>query len=188
MEVALPAGVTFESTALGLIWPGQVAHASPFTGETQVLNRAAGIWRGTSRIPVAMDDAARRAVERFLASMDGRANWVELPINRPTMATADRPTISSSASSAAGLVTVFAGTDPAYNPGDYLRVGPRLALVDARTAARRYILRPQAVFATGGVVSPGLTVRARRASAAEVLSPGSPDFYGPWVFDWIEAI
>ena len=185
--IPFPSGLSFENESLGLVWPGQAALRSPFTAHTQVLTRGSGIWRGSAHFPPTTSEAERRAIERFFARLEGQRNWTELPIDAPAPDTTDEPTVSSVTASDGSLVTELSG-DPMYAAGDYLRVGDRLALVDERIEANRYRLLPQAVWTAGDAVKPGATVLARRASGSELLSPHSPDFHGPWIFDWIEAI
>jgi len=81
-----PAEARIKSNDLSLIYPGQVALQSPYTGERQVINRSPGLWSGTVRIMEVSyrNAAAIRAVESMLAQLRGQENIIEIPLNRGT--------------------------------------------------------------------------------------------------------
>ena len=84
-EITFPPGVQISSADVGMSWPGQVVHESPFTGAVQVLNRSAGLWSGTMRFGIPDSEGAANDTEALLAALQGRANWTRLPLLRPTI-------------------------------------------------------------------------------------------------------
>lgn len=83
-----PAEARIKSNDLSLVYPGQIALQSPYTGQRQVINRSPGLWAGTVRIMEVSyrDKASIRAIESMLAQLRGQENVIEIPLNRGTFA------------------------------------------------------------------------------------------------------
>lgn len=83
-----PEGAKITSQTLEFVQPGQVSHLSPYTAESQVLNRGPGLWAGTVSIQDKSysDRRGARLVEAFLASLNGQSNVFRMPLHRDTFA------------------------------------------------------------------------------------------------------
>ena len=160
--------------------PGQISHDIPSTGIIKTLNQGYGRWEGVARFGVMKGEEAA-AMEAMLASLDGSANYVELPIHRPTT---EADTTIASVSGEEFTLT----TDPkGLVPGAYVRSGNRLFVVRTVVDATRTItLWPFVPLEASDPIEVATTVRARSTRRPDF--PSTPHWSGPWVLSWVEAI
>ncbi len=190
-EVTFPAAANITRVTMGLSFPGQVVHRPLFGATPQVLERAVGFWRGLLTIAPAQGTDAEQ-IEAFFAAMHGGTNFAEVPHQRPTLPLMD----------ATPILTVSAGTGESQiitlvvasaRPGMLLRVGNRsyivtgVAAVAGEAAQKALTVQPSALLTVGAEVSATATIRARSREAGEsVPTTASPDWAGPWNFEWVE--
>ncbi len=206
--IPMPDGVEISSMNFGLAFPGQVVHTSPFTGTSQFINRSTGIWTGTAQLTADRETASDTTyleVEAFLAALAGQANYTELPLNRPhvPIQTADkRHSIVFVETADDGRTSVCIAAHDQLRPETAL-LGAYFTLPSGRVhqvikdAPLDYIntviFSPDAVgsttaFSADGLFTQATKIRARRISSDALVSPRTPDRWGPWTLDWIEAI
>ena len=195
--IPFPPGVLVTRSDLALQHPGQIVLKSVYGAGTQVFGRGPGYWTG--RIELAETDrsrdAQRRAVETFLSRLRGAENTFEVPIERPSSGTlaAGTALTASAAAITSGALEITVSKTEGLVAGDYVRIGGRLYQLAADHAASKFTAEPPAVPATvpAPVEWEDVTVLARlavRDRGAGLASPWTPDFGGPWVIDWEEAI
>ncbi len=190
-SVAFPAAANVTRSTLSMAFPGQVVHRPLFGAAAQVLERGAGHWRGITTIGEAQGEDAE-AIEAFFAAMHGATNHTELPHYRPTLAlSAPAPIITVEAGAGESQIIVLEVQNA--RPGMFFRVGARSYIVtavnDHQTEDDRQVLtiQPAALLAIGNEVTASTTIRASSATAgAGVSTSASPDWSGPWSFEWVE--
>ena len=174
--------------------PGQVALTSPFTGTTQVLNRAPASWRGSVSFAAVdrQDEQAAGAIEAFFASLNGQENWCAIPFLRPTI---KRPlTITSATHNSAGRIGHdFAATplkSDGFEPGRWLQANGRAFIIQwvSKPPVTQLRLEPQIILAEGVNLEPITTMRVQAQSGQGALTRRSPDFWGPWQLNWVEHL
>jgi len=177
---------------LQLVHDSQIELTSPWTGASEILNRGYAAWTGTVSFGPfeASSEAAESAaleVEAFLAALDGRANWFELPHYRAAAALASGTTVASSSLDGDGVLSheLSAAPPAALGAGQAVRAGGRMFRVRA-AAGTSVTLDPQRPIADGSAIAGAATVRA---AAAETSSPAmalTPGLAGPWTLSWRE--
>ena len=176
-EVHLPAGSIVSAMHIEPWHPGQIVLVSPFTGSAQVLNRGYASWRGSAEFAPRhrADTEVAQSLEAFFASLGGAANWVALPLIRPTIERGNRATVSAVVSATDGLLT-----HRLSRPLEGLRRGhwleaqsaaPRIFIV--RSLVRASVtLDPQLPLAVGTTLGPATRIRARaRGRGGRAASP-----------------
>lgn len=192
-EAPFPAVAGITALSIAPWHPGQITHTSPFSGTVQVLDRGAGTWRGTVDIAQTRDDAEGSVIETFLASLGGMRNWCRLPLvrHRPGFAIDRTATVTALVNQRDGVlahrVTLDAG---AFQVGDWVvaqSTGARVFVV--RTASSRAVtLAPQIPLEVDDRLTIATHIRARAASERLRPSRRTPDGWGPWSWDWQEAL
>ncbi len=127
-------------------------------------------------------------METFFSRLRGAENTFEVPIERPSSGTlaAGTALTAGAAAIASGALEITVSETEGLVAGDYVRIGGRLYQLAADHAASKFTAEPPAPVAWENVtVLARLAVRDRGAGPA---SPWTPDFGGPWVIDWEEAI
>ena len=197
MLIQFPSDALITRSDLGLRHTGQVALRSIYGAGTQVLGRGPGYWAGRLEIAPTdrFTDATRRAVEMFLSRLRGVLNTFEVPIHRPssgTLAAGTALTVSVATMIASGALEITVmGAARRLVVGDYVRIGGRLYQLATDMVASKFTVEPPAMPPTGSAVLwENVTCRARLAESREggLVSSWTPDFGGPWVIDWEEAI
>ncbi len=195
--ISFPSGVLVARSDLGLVHPGQIVLKSIYGAGSQVMSRGPGHWRG--RIEIAETDAAsdaqRRAVEIFLSRLRGAENTFEAPIGRPSsgaLTTATTLRTSAASISSGELEITVSGAATGLVAGDYARIGGRLYQLTTDMADSKFTVEPPALPPTGvAAVWENVTCLARLPGGnreAGLASSWTPEFGGPWVIDWDEAI
>ena len=179
-EIDFPAIAWQGQINLRLIKPGQVYHPLLYADFGSLLERGYGNFEGTCVFSEAYAEDAD-VIEAFLNSLNGRANHVELPIQRNTIDAA------TTVSARAGNVYTLAADPGGLAVGVYVRSGNRLLQVVGFGAGPTIRIAPDPVLAVGDAISPGATVRA--ASVRDVpLSRRSSSWGGPWSWAWVERL
>ena len=191
-EVLFPADAEVSSMQIEPWNPGQIALSSPFTSSVQVLNRSHPSWRGQLEIAITDRADRGRSIEAFLVSLGGQANWAALPLDRGRLDPVINPvaTVASVINLADGTVEHGLVIDDDLQTGDWLTAqstGARVFIVRKVTGASA-VLDPQIPLAVGDQLSAATTIRARAQSARPPRMPRTPDWWGPWRFDWQEAL
>ena len=195
--IDFPSDVLIVRSDLALQHPGQIVLRSIYGPGSQVLSRGPGYWSG--RIEIAESDistdAQRRAVETFLAQLRGAENTFEVPIERPSagdLTAGTSLTVSAAALSSGELEVTVSGATDGLVAGDYVRIGGRLYLLTSDLDTSKCTVEPPAVPETSeDVVWEDVTCLARLAAGdggGSIPLLWTPEFGGPWVIDWEEAI
>ena len=188
-EVSFPSGAAITAMHVEPWLPGQIALASPFTGTVQVLDRGYASWRGAADIAVVDEDGDAKAVEAFLASLEGQANFTLLPLNRPTVGASDSATVSAIVNAADGTISHQLSDALTVAAGDWLANGTRVYAVRTVAAVGQELtLDPQVPLEIGSAIGEALTIRAMRQAVRARPMRRTPDFWGPWRLDWQEAV
>ena len=189
-EVAFPGVAELTAMSIEPWYPGQVVHESPFTGAVQVLNRAYASWRGSAEIARMShaDETHAQAIEAFLSSLSGQGNWTALPLNRPTIALGQLATVSAIINDAHGTVSHTLSNPVGAKVGNWVQSGTRVYVIRAVSADGLDVtLDPQAPLGATAEINRALTIRARAQNARARPMRRTPEFWGPWRFDWQEA-
>ncbi len=188
-EIVFPSELGISDSGIAPHHPTQVVLTSPFTLQTQTLTRGPGTWRGSTQfvLATAATEARARAAEAFMATLMGRVNWCELPLHRPSVPDGHTAAVTAAiVLSDGGIAHRLSGALP-VEPGYYLRVDNRVYCV--RTVNDTLVtLDPQMPLAIGAAVERAASVRARAADQRTRLSERKPGIWGPWRFEWVEAI
>ena len=184
-----PSGILVTSSSLELV-TGDAAYESGVSDTVTTLRRRAGRWAGQTDFGLEeLSSATVRAVEAFLAALDGALNVSEVPIHRPTPPTVPAGLeVSSTAFSDGQIETTMSAALTDVAVGQYLRVGNRLRVITAVVSGTVVVLSPQVADSAGVSVEAGATVRASRAPGSRTILPRTPDFAGPWTLEWVERI
>ncbi len=196
--ITFPSSVLIVRSDLGLIHPGQTVQRSIYGPGSQVLSRGPGHWAGRLEIAETdtASDAQRRAVEVFLSLLRGAENTFEVPIGRPSSGTlaADTTMTASAAAISSGELEITVSETTGLVAGDYVRIDDRLYQLVTDHASSTFKAEPPSTPVTSSspeVVWEDVTCLARLAGrdrGAGLASPWIPDFGGPWVIEWEEAI
>ena len=184
MAVSYFTGARITEFSLNPDAPGQIAHEVPSTGTTRVFNRGYGRWRGVVRFG-ALKGAAVHQMEAMLASLDGAAESVELPLRGRASIAAASVQVDAPSGGATRLTTA---------PGDmvrgiYLRKDKRLLIVTEWDASSREIsVWPAIPLMENDLLTRATTVSAQSRRDATPDLPLSPHWGGPWVWNWQEAL
>ena len=179
-EVSYPAVAWQTQVNIRLIKPGQVYHQLFYSDSGSLLERGFGIFEGTCIFGEAYAEDAD-VIEAFLNSLNGRANHVELPIQRSTI---NRATTVKA--KAAGVYTLAA--DPGnLKIGAYVRSGNRLLQIISVGTGPTISIAPDSVLGVGDPIAPAPSVRAASVRAVP-LSRRSTSWGGPWTWAWIERL
>ena len=189
-EVDFPSAAGLASFAIEPWVPGQIVLRSPFTGSIQILNRGYASWRGAAEIAPedATGETTAKAIEAFLASLEGQENWTALPLDRPTVAAGTTGTVETIANALDGTISHRLVSSITVAIGDWLVSGTRCYLVrDVDSQGDELTLDPQIPLAVGDTLGPATTIRARAQQTRSRPMRRTRDFWGPWRFDWEEA-
>ncbi len=129
-----------------------------------VINRAYATWRGNVTFAKIdpYEDSLAAAMEAFFASLDGQANWFDLPLYRPTIADDATATVSSVVNATDGTISHNISADLSAAVGDWLAVGNRRYVVRKTTAnGTQLTLDPQIPLEVGETIEDAANVRAR---------------------------
>ena len=129
------------------------------------------------------------AIEAFFAALGGQANWTALPLHRPTVAVGAWSAVTAVVNATDGTIrhTLLAALPTAV--GHWLAVGDRRYTVRALNADKTEIaLDPQMPLPAGIAITRATTIRARAQAAKGHPTRRTPDFWGPWQFDWQEHL
>ena len=190
-EIAFPASAKIIALDIEPVSPGQLVHRSLFSGSVQVLDRGHATWQGMASLGARgnADETDGKAIEAFLAALAGQKNWTALPLNRPTIAVGTSATVASLVNATDGSVHHNISAAIGVEPGDWLASGSRVYVVRATAnAGVQLTLDPQVPLAIGDSLGTAPTIRARARTATPPRTRRTPDFWGPWRFDWAEAI
>ena len=162
--------------------PGQLQHNIPSTGEIKTLNRGYGMWAGVARFgSLKSSDAAQ--FEAMVAALNGSENHIELPLRgRTTIATATKITAVND------LVYTLAASPGGLMRGAYVRVKDRLFIISAQPAANKVQLWPLVPLKVDDVIEIATTIRAQSIDGGVPDLPSTPQWSGPWVFGFREAV
>ena len=190
-QVLLPAGALITSMYIEPFQPGQIVLESLFTGSVQVLNRGYASWRGAAEFAIQdhQGESLAQEMESFFSSLGGQANWVSLPINRPTVAAGINATISAVVTNTDGtLAHNMSAALTGLRIGHWLSVqdSDRVFMVRAFSGVS-VTLDPQIPLTVGTEITRAVNVRARSQTGSQSLYR-TLDFWGPWRFDWQEGI
>ena len=192
--ITFPAGAEVTRSDLYLRLPGQIVLQSIYGSGSQVYSRGPGYWSGRLEIGQTdfASDAIRRRVELFLTRLRGRENEFAAPVERPSVGNLLASmvlTLSAAAIVSSELQITVTGAATGLVTGDYVRINGRLYQLTSDLAAGVFTAEPPAVPQQVGdrVVWEDVTCRARLAGEGPT-SLWTPDFGGPWVLDWEEAI
>ena len=188
--VDLPTGIPITSLELSWENPGQITHRSPYTGDEIIINRGVGRLLGSVEIGATDDELLARRIEYWLGTLISQNAICELPLYRPH--SLGYLNVLFSTNYIGGQLVMTLQFDISANTltkGSYIRVGNRTLLITDILSLDRIVCVPQVVMEPGAqITSPG-TVRARRLiSRSDNPSPRTPDWYGPWSFEWVESL
>jgi len=191
--VPFPAAALVTEVTLELRTPGRVKHRSVYTGETQILSRGPGYWGGTVTIGATDSGTAaiRAEVEEFLARIAGWANEFRLPVRRPSRSGLAAGTVLRATAArfdGAGRVQLTYDGSASIPDGDYVTVADRLYIATGGEGNRYLPARLPTVPGAITWEAPYVLARLGSDSPDPVSSPLSPDWGGPWVIEWEEAI
>ena len=162
--------------------PGQIQHNIPSTGGIKILNRGYGLWAGVARFG-ALKGSFANQFEAMLAALNGSENFVELPLRgRGTIAASTRITAVND------LVYTLAASPVGLVRGAYVRSKDRLFIVSAQPSASKVQLWPLVPLKVGDIIEIATTIRARSIDGDVPELPSTPQWSGPWVFGFREAI
>ena len=197
--ITFPSSVLVVRSDLGLAHPGQTVLRSIYGAGSQVLTRGPGHWAG--RLEIAETDAGtdsqRRSAEVFLARLRGAENTFEVPIERPSGGTlaANTSLTASAASITSGELEITVSETEGLVAGDYVRIGDRLyQLINDQSDSKFKAEPPEKPAITDpapSVVWEDVTCLARlliQDRGSGLATSWTPEFGGPWVIDWEEAI
>ena len=200
-DLALPAGAIIESAPMQVDVSGIIEHRSALTHHIRRLVRSPGRWRGTTTL--ALQDAHSRSyddedaeiadlaarIHAFVSAFDAGAS-AAIPLQ-------DIPTLDASVTTAvdsvssAGAVTLDDEIEVA--DGDFLKIGTRIyqarapglgtgTNTDEIASVEPYGIELRSV--DDDAVGPADEIEVE--TAARIASPHDPDFWGPWVIQWVE--
>ena len=177
-EVDYPTGMRTLAQTLTPLNPAQIVHRPLTGGSAKVLNRSAGSWGGVVRFGQAQGDQAAK-VEAFIASLNGAENYCELPIHRDA---SPELTIDAQLGGFYSLAADVAG----FGVGKYARHGDRLVVITQGTYLA-FTIFPRYIIPIGDILEPATTVRAATSRRPPDF-PKTPNWSGPWVWQWEERL
>ena len=181
-EVPYVAGARLIELSLTPSVPGQIRHVVPSTGEIEIFNRGYGLWTGIARFHSIKGDIAGQ-IEAMFAALNGAENFVELPLRgRKTLEAA------TSISRVNGTVYTLTAAVGGLGRGTYIRSGDRVFIISAQPSAREIQLWPPVPLEIGDDIGIATTIRARSPDSSVPDLPSTPNWSGPWVFGFQEAI
>lgn len=195
-EIPWPAAAKIRNVPLHIIYPGQLAPRSPFTGTRQVLNRGYGIWAGSVEIELKHSSAEAAAeagsIESFLAALKGEENFTRIPVHRPTISEPSAP-VRAVVANPDGTISFTLGVAPTesrgYVAGAVVSVGKRMFMLRELGAGGIVTLDPQMPLPVGSVLRPVTAVRAHRPqNSSGRPARHSPSLRGPWTLEWEEDV
>ena len=190
-EVTFPSGAEITAMHVEPWLPGQLVLQSPFTGSVQVLDRGYASWRGSVEIAVLDDEGedTAQAIEAFFASLMGQGNWCALPLNRASVSASDTATVSAIINASDGTVKHELANALPAEVGHWLAIRDRRFTVRAINATQTEItLDPQVPLTLGDTLGQAMTIRVRSQSVRSQPMRRTPDWWGPWRFDWQEYL
>lgn len=212
--VLFPAGAKVTRMDISLEYPGLIRHDLQLTGGQNVLYRGEPRWRGNVTIAPAQG-ALASAIEVMFNQLADPENWVELPLNRPALLKIGVWQIRLYAPRGLGLHYISSLSTPQSDldtlVGDNALCGRwfsknnkvyqitkcgvgsrgggirRGAFVDTNFTPVEFI--PEATNGREmfvGVVIPATTIRARSYDSVPI-NTRTPDWSGPWTWQWVDA-
>ena len=175
-----------QRSSLELTNPSRITHIAPATDDQITIDRAPSRWRLSLTFDLMRADSPMaRAVQRFLAQMEDSDNYADFPLGARAPSWTGTTTISSISSNTITLASVPTG----MAEGDFIRVGPRLAMIeDLAGALQQITIRPRPLGAAGETISPGTHWRGRLQGNAQYSAPSAGGFFGPVALNLIEVI
>ena len=187
-QITFPPGVPVTSFNFALDVRRNV-HLVNVQGFPSVLKRTPGLWRGTFII-LQMDSDVGPAFEAWLNAMSDPDNFSEVRINRKTVPVAAGVTVVSGPTLRGGLIHyTLSAVIPDLSPGCFVRIDDRLfQVVVVANPATQIALSPAVRnLSAGDVVSIASTMRVMRdPEQVGGPHPRNADFYGPYVFPFVE--
>lgn len=182
------------SVDLRLGYPGQISLRSPWTGNSQLLNRGYQRWEATAEIAPSGKPILPRhedewgPIEAFFAALNGRQNTFDLPHRRPAADISG--TFRFQASRTVDEVLQHRlpsqpGAD--FSVGQMLNADNRSYMVVRILPQRWIVLNPQRVIGTAVDVTASTTIRVRAASSEGINMPLQAFRPGPWSINCDEA-
>ena len=181
------------SVDLRLGYPGQVTLRSPWTGDSQLLNRGYQRWEATVNIapggkPILPRHGEWGPIESFFAALNGRQNTFDLPHQRPPADISGSFMFSSSRTVDEILqhrLSARPGAD--FAVGQMLNADGRTYMVVSILPQRWVVLNPQRVIASTVAVTASDSIRVRASSSEGVNLPLQAFRPGPWSVTCEEA-
>lgn len=186
-EIPLPPALRVIENEHHLTYEGQVAIGpGAWSSRVDVLNRGYPAWTGVLEIMRTDDEAAALAIEAFLNSFEGRANWARLPLHRP--ATAARMTVEARGQDGHGTLWHSVNEIPVdLDVGHRLASGAKVYSVRSiQRAVRRLVLDPQRPIAAEAALGPATHIAARLVETEHPPMPRRARVWGPWAVAWRE--
>ena len=168
--------------------PGQITHEIPSTGARKTFTFGAGHWAGQVTFGRMRDRQSSQIMEAFIASLDGGANWTQLPLREAKTYRSATTSLQVSGSTAGSLLTHTFDNNPleAADVGTYWNSSNRLFIVTQVDGAN-VALWPQLVLAADTRLTAATFVLARQDANSPTM-PQTVDFGGPWSWNFVEAI
>ena len=182
------------SVALQLVHESQISLRSPWTGDRQVLNRGYAHWAGSAEFGgSSLNNDEWLEIESFLSSLDGVANWFQLPHYRPR-APIDGLIVTRServSDTDDTIQHVLSGNVNAVKPGQMVSSGVRSFKI--RSGAMQgsnmsVVLDPQIPLTVNSVVNGSNAIRVSASEGSGPLMRLFKETAGPWTMSWREAL
>ena len=186
-QVTFPALADVRENNIVPFFPHQIALPSRYTGAEQVLNTGYPTWRGTLNVAEVGngDESLALEIETFFASLEGIANWANIPTNRPSIP--NNLTVSTVSSIGGYLVHTVAGDVAEIAIGQCCESSNKLFRVRAITGSN-ITFDPQRPITAGDTISTTTTVLVKALQKDFRPLRRIPDWWGPWSFEWKELI
>jgi len=175
--------------------PGDADLVSIYGAGYQTMGRNPGFWSGVLGFGLTdrCSELTRRQIELFLVRLRKPDATFRVPLHRPTggdLAPENSLRVAASSISEGRLTVTVSGAAVGLVEGDYVQMSGRLYIVDSDMAANQFQVLPVVRPTNGDSVvwnNPYAIGKVDRERDG-IRSLHDPDFSGPWVVPWNEAV